>query len=125
MDNFWYRFRFFSIGLALGLMFIIIFFGERLSCSQYLPNGRVLAEVKSKPILATKEFKDFAIKNNIDSTFVMDSLLKNGKINFDESQPRKLPCAEYVLYYDSNKKYKLLFTKCKKNVTLTKLSIEK
>lgn len=119
MSDFSYRFRYYSIGLVLGIFFVFIFFSQRMRCSQFLPNGRVLAEIQTKTIvikdsLIYKELK----RNNQSYQPFLDSMLQFGKINFEESEPRKKPCGNYVLYY---KGYKLRFTKCSKDVFLNKI----
>lgn len=119
MSDFSYRFRYYSIGLVIGIFFVFIFFSQRMRCSQFLPNGRVLAEIQTKNIIV----KDSAIytelkRGNKTYTAFLDSMLQFGDINFSESDPRKKPCGAYVLYY---KNYKLQLTKCSKDVYLNKI----
>lgn len=119
MSDFSYRFRYYSIGLVLGIFFVFVFFSQRMRCSQFLPNGRVLAEIQTKTII----IKDSAIyrdlkRHNSSYELFLDSMLQFGNINFKESDPRKKPCGNYVLYFQN---YKLHFSKCSKEVFLNKL----
>lgn len=99
--NFTKRLRFFGIGLLLGTALSLILFGpEKFSCSGYLPEGRVLAELQTKKwendSIISKELSSYGFVSN---ELVRDSLLPHASIDFNESEPRLEPCGQYSLYF--------------------------
>ncbi len=88
------RLGYFLLGLSVGLIFLAIFLRKKSDETGtefcYLPNCRVLKELRSKP---------YAFK---DAQPVLDSLLLNkflteGEVLFDESEPRAEPCGMYLI----------------------------
>lgn len=58
----------------------------------------------------------------IDETFIKDSIITNGEINFDKSKAQQKPCPKYVLFYPkTNPKYEVYFEKCDDKATFTNL----
>ncbi len=108
------RLRFFGFGIILGSILSVIMFGpEKFSCSGYLPEGRVLAELQTKKwsndSIISKELSHF----NIDNEFIKDSILTLSSINFEESEPRKKPCSIYSVYYPKkNARFHFTISKC-------------
>jgi hypothetical protein len=81
----------------------------------YLPNDRVLAEIKIRTIEFSDESKKILEKSKISENFILDSALVKGKINFDQSHAQAKPCPDYLLHY---KNWEITFTKCKEKVTI-------
>lgn len=123
------RYKFFGIGSLAGIFLVILFFGQRSSCTQYisnyLPNGRVLSEIRFRK----KNYSPLAqtsMKNlGIDTTFIHQKVLKNSEIDFSASQPRQEPCGFFVIHYkDSLMPLRLEIDKCKNDVTIQKIEKE-
>lgn len=117
------RFKFYGMGVLLGTFFVILLFGRRSSCrdyvKNYMPNGRVLSEVDFLP----KEYSPKVIDKleilNIDTAFVNQKILKEGEIDFERSAPREKPCGLYILNYtDSTHNVEVNFKKCKDKVVI-------
>ncbi|SZD71778.1 Uncharacterised protein [Candidatus Ornithobacterium hominis] len=123
------RYKFFGIGSLAGIFLVILFFGQRSSCTQYinnyLPNGRVLSEIrfreKTYSPAAEKSMKDL----NIDTAFIHQKVFRNGQINFSVSQPRQEPCGFFVIHYkDSLIPLRLEVEKCQDDVKIQKIEQE-
>lgn len=87
------KLKFYLIGLIPG--FIIVFFvlnQKGVSCSGYLPNSRVIAETLSKEFSYSEEFKVQMQHLQITESFLKDSLITHGEINFQKSNAQKKPC---------------------------------
>ncbi len=108
------RLRFFGIGLSLGVLLSLAMFGpERFSCSGYLPESRVLAELETKKWSIALEAQEPLRVLGIDSVNVKQNLLPNAKINFEESEARLKPCGKYAIYYPKDSHFiKLFVLKC-------------
>lgn len=121
--NFKERLKFYLLGLIGGLFLVMVFFGRRSSCRNgirdYLPNGRVLAEIKTLPILYSNEALSTMQQLNIDTAYIQQKILVEGDINFDRSDARKKPCSDYIInYQDSLRHIEMNFEKCKSNVLI-------
>ena len=112
------KLKFFTIGLIPGLLFVFFILNQKgTSCSGYLPNSRVIAETLSKEASYTAEIMQQMAAAKVDETFLRDSILTNGNIDFDRSHAQKKPCPDYTLYYPKNRpKYELQFEKCQEGV---------
>lgn len=113
------KLKFFLIGMVPGLLLVFFILNKKgASCSGYLPNSRVIAETLSKKMVHDPIFSKEMTDLKIDSTFLKDSIITEGKIDFDKSQAQKKPCPEYTLLYPKkNSKYEVRFEKCKDNAT--------
>lgn len=113
------KLKFFLIGFLPGLLLVFFILNKKgASCSGYLPNSRVIAETLSKKMVYSPAFSQELMTLKIDSTFVKDSIITEGKIDFDQSNAQKKPCPEYTLLYPKkNSKYEVRFEKCKDDAT--------
>jgi hypothetical protein len=102
-------------GFFIGLIFLLLVFGKKLFSWSYLPNDRVLAEIKIKPLKFSTQSLDFLKEKKYDQTYITDTVLVKGKINFEESNAQAIPCPDYTLYYNT---LKVEFTKCKDSVII-------
>lgn len=117
------KLKFYLIGLIPGLILVFFILNKKgASCSGYLPNSRVIAETLSKDFKYSDEAKNAMQTLNINEKFLKDSIITNGKIDFDRSQAQKKPCPAYLLTYpEKNPKYEITFEKCEENMTLNSL----
>ncbi|MDR2235673.1 MAG: hypothetical protein LBE92_06085 [Chryseobacterium sp.] len=117
------KLKFYLIGLVPGLLIVFFILNKKgASCSGYLPNSRVIAETLSKDFRYSEDFKTGMSTYKIDEKFVKDSLITQGKIDFDRSHAQKKPCPDYVLLYpEKNPLYEITFEKCEESATLNSL----
>jgi hypothetical protein len=117
------KLKFYLIGLIPGLILVFFILNKKgASCSGYLPNSRVIAETLSKDFKYSDEAKNAMQALNINEKFLKDSIITNGKIDFDRSQAQKKPCPAYLLTYpEKSPKYEITFEKCEENMTLNSL----
>jgi len=87
------RLGYFLIGLSIGLIFLTLFLKKKTDETGtefcYLPNCRVLKELRSKPMKI-----DTALKETTDSLLIQ-FLLKEGDVDFGQSDTRAKPCKVY------------------------------
>ncbi len=112
------RLKLYLVGFSISLIFIILVFGKKLFSWSYLPNDRVLAEIKTKSLKFSLQSQDYLNKNKISQDYITDTVLVKGEINFEQSHAQAEPCPDYLLNY---KDLKVTFTKCKNTVTVTSI----
>ncbi|SDQ08209.1 hypothetical protein SAMN05421664_0380 [Chryseobacterium soldanellicola] len=117
------KLKFYLIGLIPGLAIVFFVLNKKgASCSGYLPNSRVIAETLSKDFKYSENFKTEMDTLKIDEKFLKDSIITNGKVDFDRSHAQKKPCPDYVLVYPKdNPRYEIMFEKCEETATLNSL----
>lgn len=117
------KLKFYLIGLIPGLAIVFFVLNKKgASCSGYLPNSRVIAETLSKDFKYSENFKTEMNTLKIDEKFLKDSIITNGKVDFDRSHAQKKPCPDYVLVYPKdNPRYEIMFDKCEETATLNSL----
>jgi hypothetical protein len=117
------KLKFFVIGFLPGLLLVFFILNKKgASCSGYLPNSRVIAETLSKEFKYSEDVKNAMTTYKIDEKFVKDSIITNGKVDFDRSQAQKKPCPNYILTYpEKNPSYEVSFEKCEEEVTVNGL----
>ncbi|REC47797.1 DUF4258 domain-containing protein [Chryseobacterium pennipullorum] len=117
------KLKFYAIGFIPGLLIVFFILNKKgASCSGYLPNSRVIAETLSKEFTYTEEVKNAMNAYKIDEKFVKDSIITNGKVDFDRSHAQKKPCPDYLIIYPEKKPaYEITFEKCEENVTVKTL----
>lgn len=117
------KLKFYLIGLIPGLIIVFFILNKKgASCSGYLPNSRVIAETLSKDFKYSESFKSEMNAHKIDEKFLKDSIITNGKVDFDRSHAQKKPCPDYLLIYPKeNPVYEITFEKCEETATLNSL----
>ncbi|NJX15142.1 DUF4258 domain-containing protein [Tamlana crocina] len=111
-------------GFAIGLVLLAFFLsGKKTSCS-YGPEARVLKNINTKKIIFSTEVLSGLSKHALDSTSIQ-TILKKGDINFSKSEPRKEPCAKYLIEGKlKNEQILLTVENCDSTATVTNLNIE-
>lgn len=112
------RLKYYLIGFMTSLLLLMIIFGNRMFSWSYLPNDRVLAEIKTKTIEFSSASKSFLEQSKTTEKFILDTVLVKGKIDFKQSHAQAEPCPDYFLNY---KNWKITFTKCKEKVTINNI----
>ncbi|OCA77981.1 hypothetical protein BBH99_10215 [Chryseobacterium contaminans] len=117
------KLKFYAIGFVPGLIIVFFILNKKgASCSGYLPNSRVIAESLSKEFKYSDEAKAAMATYKIDEKFVKDSIITNGKVDFDRSHAQKKPCPDYLLTYpEKNPSYEITFEKCEETLTVNSL----
>lgn len=105
--NFWSRFRYYLIGVTLGIVISFFFFRGR-GCA-WLPENRVKNELLESVILYTGEMECALDCNNLTEADIYE-LFNSGDVLFDESEPNE-ETKIYVLEGESaaGKKFKVAF----------------
>ncbi len=114
------RIAFFAMGLLIGIVFVKLIFGKKDVTFDYLPNDRVLKTLRTKQRVFSDNAYQFFYNQNID-TSVVESFLKEGDVNFSQSQQRQKPCNFYQIEKDiENKSYAIFVRNCDTLVTVEK-----
>lgn len=92
------RLGFYLAGLSVGLIFLAIFFKNKTESTGtefcYLPNCRVLKELRSKSISYSDAVSDMMAQEQLDSSDIA-YFLHEGDIDFKNSDTRSSPCKTY------------------------------
>ena len=113
------RLLFYILGIGLGTLIVLAFFGERDFDYAYGPNARVRKTFRTKSVDSTQ-------MNWPDLNLAKDSAyfhaVVEGRVNFGESEPRKEPCGSYTLYFSwEDNPYKMVLENCTDTVHITTL----
>lgn len=120
--NFWKRLRFYLIGLSIGVVFVLVFFGPRAVSCSYFPNSRALEEAKIYPMSFSEQAQATITSEGIDSIFLKNELFKHSKItNFGTDEVRATPCRTYRAEYRKEKSYDMVYEICKKQTVVVEL----
>lgn len=119
------RIGFFLIGLSLGLVFLTFFLKKKDAEFCYLPDCRVLKNIRNKPIEFSPEVKQ--IFDN--STLTKDQLnyiLTTGDVIFSESDTNAKPCKHYKIRgYSDDLHIELDVDNCHDKAIIKKMDIIK
>lgn len=120
--NFWKRLRFYLIGVSIGVVFVLFFFGPRAVSCSYFPNSRALEEAKIYPMSFSEQAQATIQSEGIDSIFLKNELFKRSKItNFGTDEVRATPCRTYRAQYREEKSYDMVYEICKKQTLIKEL----
>lgn len=93
--TFLYRFQFYGLGVLLGIIAVIIFFGDRDFSCAYFPNQRVIKKIiDQKPALPSEICGQ-------DTVQFFTQLYKHGQVNFSESNIRDTEQKQYLIHLQS------------------------
>jgi hypothetical protein len=97
------RLGFYLFGLAIGLIFLAIFFKNKTAETGvefcYFPNCRTLKDIRSKPLSYSDEVKLLLQRSQLDSTKIA-YFLTEGTVDFNASDTKSKPCKNYVINVD-------------------------
>jgi hypothetical protein len=111
------RLGYFLIGLSIGLIFLTFFLKKKSDETGvefcYLPNCRVLKELRSKPLVIDDSLQPFS------DTLAIRAVLEEGDVLFRKSDTKAKPCKIYVVRGQSNKQdLELTFLNCESETRL-------
>lgn len=94
------RLGFYLIGLSIGLVILAFFFKKKSEKTGaefcYLPNCRVLKDLRSKPLSYSEDISLLLKDRKLDSTDIAH-FLHAGDVNFKRSDTRSNPCKTFVI----------------------------
>lgn len=113
------RLFFFGIGLSIGAIIVIFFLKEKGTSFDYLPNARVLKDIRTKTLKQDSNVASFFKSNQIDSIQVY-TLLEKGNVDFGKSIiDSKDTCNLYVINSAEKAKLQLQIKNCDSIATIT------
>ena len=122
MMGFWKRLRFYLIGLSIGVVLVLMFFGPRSMQCSYFPNSRALEEAKIYPMSFSAEAQKTINTEKMDSVFLYNEIFKKSKItNFGSEEVRETPCRTYRAAYREKKKFDVVYQICKKQTVIKEI----
>ena len=112
------RLLWYFIGFGIGIIFVIIFFGNRtdISCN-YFPDARVKDNIERKVINYDKATIDKLESLDLDSSKISE-LLKNGDVIFAKSNTELDSCKTYFI---ENKDINVIFENCDSIVNILEI----
>lgn len=115
------RLGFYLIGLAIGLIFLAFFLNRKRAEFCYLPNCRVLKELRSKPLNYSETISQMIKSEEIDSTDIL-RFLTDGDVDFRASDTKAKPCKIYIIETDlEDKTMALTLKNCDSTVVAEQL----
>ncbi|MTG97783.1 MULTISPECIES: DUF4258 domain-containing protein [Myroides] len=78
------RLAYYLFGILIGCMFLVYFFGEKKTEFCYLPNCRVLKDLRSKPVVYSPEAENIFKEGWVTDDDVRNTLTY-GKVDFSKS----------------------------------------
>lgn len=115
------RLGFYLTGLAIGLVFLAFILNRKKAQFCYLPNCRVLKELRAKPLSYSDRLAQHLAQKQLDSSVVY-SFLTDGDIDFGASDTKAKPCKTYVIENEiSGQEALLTLRNCDSLVVATKL----
>ena len=111
-------------GFSMGLVILaVVLNGKHVSCS-YGPEARVLKDISSKRVIYGPMVQTAIQEDKIDSTTI-SQILKDGSINFSDSQARHKPCGIYAIESkDEKNPIVLTVENCDTLATVTNIHIK-
>ena len=94
------RLGFYLFGLAIGLVFLAIFFKNKTELTGvefcYFPNCRTLKDIRSKPLAYSDDVRELMNENQLDSVKIA-YFLREGNVDFKKSDTKSSPCKTYII----------------------------
>ncbi len=101
------RLGFYLFGLAIGLVFLAIFFKNKTEATGvefcYFPNCRTLKDIRSKPLVYSDDVQELMNGNQLDSVKIA-FFLREGKVDFKKSDTKSNPCNTYIIEVEFDEK---------------------
>jgi len=121
------RLGFYLIGLSIGLVFLFFFLKKKSDETGvsfcYLPNCRVLKELRSKPITYSKEIEQLVADQTLDSLSIA-YFMNEGDVNFKKSDTKNTTCNTYSIEGIVKEKLMALIVKnCDSTTLIDKIEI--
>jgi hypothetical protein len=119
-----YRFKFFGIGLSIGIALVFFILNGKKSRCSWFPNERILKIIRQKHLVYSDGLQKQINSKKIDSAYIQ-AILLDGNIDFSKSQTKNNPCRNYHIDYYTKKKTSILQVKiCDTIATLSELKFQ-
>lgn len=93
------RLGWYLVGLSIGLVFLVFILkkksGEEGLDFCYLPNCRVLKDMRSKPLTFSE-----SLPEQYRDTLMIQSFLEDGDVDFGKSDTKSEPCKTYFILHE-------------------------
>lgn len=90
------RLGYFLIGLSFGIVFLTFFLKSKRAEFCYLPNCRVLKNIRSKSFSIVPDAQKVLDLNHIQKND-LNLILENADVDFSKSETKSEPCKTYVI----------------------------
>ncbi len=119
------RLGYFMVGLSIGIVFLTFFLKKKTEETGvsfcYLPNCRVLKDMRSKPLYYSDVISEMLASQELDS-LSLANLFNEGDINFGDSDTKSKPCKTYRIEGEIAQKPIIMEVKnCPESVTVLSL----
>lgn len=115
------RLGFYLIGFSIGLVFLFFFLKKKSDETGvsfcYLPNCRVLKELRSKPLAYSKQIDQMIYNKTLDS-LTINYFMHEGDVNFKKSDTKNTGCKTYIIEGTIEEKLMALTVKNCDSITL-------
>ncbi|WP_306014076.1 MULTISPECIES: DUF4258 domain-containing protein [unclassified Allomuricauda] len=116
------RLGWYLVGLSIGLIFLVFILkkktGEGGLDFCYLPNCRVLKDMRSKPIVFSETLPE-AYRD----TLLIQFFLKDGDVDFGKSDTKSEPCKTYYISHEyKGQEWELTAKNCEEEVLVEQLN---
>jgi len=116
------RLGYFMVGLSIGIVFLTFFLKKKSDETGvsfcYMPNCRVLKDLRSKPILYSDNISERLQSKALD-TLALHNFFTEGDVDFESSNTKSKPCKMYFIDGKIDSKEMTLQVKnCPDKVTL-------
>lgn len=120
------RLGYFMVGLSIGIVFLAFFLKKKSDQTGvyfcYLPNCRVLKDLRSKPIYYSDRISEMLQNKELD-TLTINHFFKEGEVNFSESDTKSKPCKTYMIEDETASKMTTLKVKnCPERITILEVN---
>lgn len=112
------RLLFYGFGFVIGLLLLFFFLGGKKTSCDYGPDARVLKNIRIKERIVSEKARSQLASLQLDTASI-SSLLRNGDVNFSESNTKVETCKKYVIegtYKDQNLKVNI--ENCEERATI-------
>lgn len=103
-----HRIRVYMVGLLIGCVLVYFMLIKDKNRGYWLPENRVKEQVRKSRIIFSEHAKCILTCKGVSEEEAKD-ILKNGDINFRESDTRRTPCPSYIF---EGKDVKIICTAC-------------
>ncbi|WP_400073201.1 DUF4258 domain-containing protein [Zobellia russellii] len=120
------RLGFYLIGLSIGIVFLTFFLKKKSKETGtefcYFPNCRTLKDIRSKPMSYSDDVSRLFSEKQIDTVDIAN-ILRNGDVDFSNSQTKTTPCKTYIIEGTiQDKEAVLKIRNCKEKALLESIS---
>lgn len=114
------RLFFYAVGIGLGVLLVMAFFGDRDFDYAYGAEARVKKLFRTKTVDSTSLVWD-VLDLSADSAYYW--AVVDGNVHFSDSEPRKEPCGEYrMTFTHQGVAFEMLLENCQDTVRVLELS---